>query len=42
MVLCKTYEAIIGGVDMCCFPISIFCQSGRMVSRTLDYVICLG
>jgi hypothetical protein len=26
VVLCKTCEVIIGGVDMCCFHVFIFCQ----------------
>jgi len=26
VVLCKTCEVIVGGVDMCCFHVFIFCQ----------------
>ncbi len=42
MVLCKTFEIVIGGSGYVLFSYFYVLPSGGMVSRTLDYVICVG
>jgi hypothetical protein len=41
VVLCKTFEALTRGSGYVLFSCFYVLSSGRMVSRTLDYVICV-
>ncbi len=42
MVLCKTFEAVTRGSGYVLSSYFYVLSSGRMVSGTLNYVICVG